>query len=42
MEEIAWAFRKLLGEEAPLVCLFDDIQLGSETFLDLVEHVALL
>ena len=41
-EEIAWAFRKLLEEQAPLVCLFDDIQWGEETFLDLVEHVALL
>ena len=41
-EEIAWAFRKLLEEQAPLVLLFDDIQWGEETFLDLVEHVALL
>jgi class 3 adenylate cyclase/tetratricopeptide (TPR) repeat protein len=41
-EEIAWAFRKLLEEQAPLVCLFDDLQWGEETFLDLVEHVALL
>jgi class 3 adenylate cyclase/tetratricopeptide (TPR) repeat protein len=41
-EEIAWAFRKLLEEQAPLICLFDDIQWGEETFLDLVEHVALL
>jgi class 3 adenylate cyclase len=41
-EEIAWAFRKLLEQEAPLVCVFDDIQWGEETFLDLVEHVALL
>jgi class 3 adenylate cyclase/tetratricopeptide (TPR) repeat protein len=44
-EEIAWAFRKLLEEQAqatPLVCVFDDIQWGEETFLDLVEHVALL
>jgi class 3 adenylate cyclase/tetratricopeptide (TPR) repeat protein len=41
-EEIAWAFRKLLEEAAPLVCVFDDIQWGEETFLDLVEHVALL
>ena len=36
-EEIAWAFRKLLGEQAPLVVLFDDIQWGDDTFLDLVE-----
>jgi class 3 adenylate cyclase/tetratricopeptide (TPR) repeat protein len=41
-EEIAWAFRKLLEEWAPLVVLFDDIQWGEETFIDLVEHVALL
>src|SRR5919108_2417253 len=44
-EEIAWAFRRLLEEQAqrrPLVCVFDDIQWGEETFLDLIEHVALL
>ncbi len=41
-EEIAWAFRKLLEEQAPLVVVLDDIQWGEETFLDLVEHVALL
>jgi class 3 adenylate cyclase/tetratricopeptide (TPR) repeat protein len=41
-EEIAWAFRRLLEEQAPLVCLFEDIHWGEETFLDLVEHVALL
>src|SRR5918996_3061308 len=41
-EEIAWAFRKLLEQEAPLVCLFEDIHWAEETFLDLVEHVALL
>jgi AAA ATPase domain/Adenylate and Guanylate cyclase catalytic domain len=41
-EEIAWAFRKLLEEQAPLVVLFDDIQWAEETFLDLIEHVALL
>src|SRR5262249_5195314 len=42
-EEIAWAFRHLLervAAERPLVCVFDDIQWGEETFLDLVEHVA--
>jgi class 3 adenylate cyclase/tetratricopeptide (TPR) repeat protein len=42
-EEIAWAFRKLLeaaAAEQPLVCLFDDVHWGEETFLDLVEHVA--
>ena len=41
-EEIAWAFRKLLEEQAPLVLVFDDIQWGEQTFLDLVEHVVLL
>jgi hypothetical protein len=41
-EEIAWAFRKLLEEQAPLVVVFDDIQWGEDIFLDLVEGVALL
>jgi class 3 adenylate cyclase/tetratricopeptide (TPR) repeat protein len=44
-EEIAWAFRKTLEQAAaklPLVVIFDDIQWGQETFLDLIEHVALL
>ena len=41
-DEIAWAFRKLLEEHAPLVVVFDDIQWGDETFLDLVESTALL
>ena len=44
-EEIAWAFRKTLEDaavEQPLVVVFDDVQWGEETFLDLVEHVALL
>ena len=44
-EEIAWAFRKTLehaAAERPLVVVFDDIQWGEQTFLDLVEHVALL
>ena len=43
-EEIAWAFRKTLEEaagERPLAVVFDDAQWGEETFLDLVEHVAL-
>jgi class 3 adenylate cyclase/tetratricopeptide (TPR) repeat protein len=42
-EEIAWAFRKQLeavASEQPLVCVFDDLHWGEETFLDLVEHVA--
>jgi class 3 adenylate cyclase len=41
--EMAWGFRKLLeaaAEERPLVCVFDDIHWGEDTFLDLVEHVA--
>jgi class 3 adenylate cyclase len=44
-EEIAWAFRKTLehaAAEQPLVVVFDDVHSGEETFLDLVEHVALL
>jgi class 3 adenylate cyclase/tetratricopeptide (TPR) repeat protein len=41
-DEIAWAFRKLLEEQAPLVVCFDDIQWGEETFLQLVESTALL
>ena len=41
-DEIAWAFRKLLEEQAPLVVVLDDIQWGEETFLDLVETSALL
>jgi tetratricopeptide (TPR) repeat protein len=41
-EEIAWAFRKLLEDAAPLVVVFDDIQWGEESFLDLLEHVAYL
>jgi len=41
-DEIAWAFRKLLEEQAPLVAVFDDIQWGEETFLDLIESTALL
>jgi len=42
-EEIAWGFRKLLEEQAqelPQVVVFDDLQWGEETFLDLVEHIA--
>ncbi len=41
-DEIAWAFRKLLEEQAPLIVVFDDLQWGDETFLDLVEATALL
>jgi class 3 adenylate cyclase/tetratricopeptide (TPR) repeat protein len=42
-DEIAWAFRKNLEAVAAgrdLVCVFDDLHWGEETFLDLVEHVA--
>src|SRR5207237_1474820 len=42
-EEIAWAVRKTLehaSAERPLLVVFDDIQWGEETFLDLIEHVA--
>jgi class 3 adenylate cyclase/tetratricopeptide (TPR) repeat protein len=41
-EEIAWAFRKLLEEQAPLIVVLDDIQWAEEAFLDLVEAAALL
>jgi len=44
-EELAWAFRKTLehpGAQRPLAVIFDDVHAGEETFLDLVEHVALL
>jgi class 3 adenylate cyclase/tetratricopeptide (TPR) repeat protein len=44
-EEIAWAFRQTLEQAAaarPLVVVFDDIQWGEQTFLDLIEHVGLL
>ncbi len=42
-DEIAWAVRKLLEAAAasePVVCVFDDVHWGEQTFLDLVEHVA--
>jgi class 3 adenylate cyclase/tetratricopeptide (TPR) repeat protein len=42
-EEAFWATRKLLESRAtdrPLVVVFDDLQWGEPTFLDLVEHVA--
>jgi class 3 adenylate cyclase/tetratricopeptide (TPR) repeat protein len=41
-DEIAWAFRKLLEEQAPLLICFDDIQWGEKTFLDLIESTVLL
>jgi class 3 adenylate cyclase/tetratricopeptide (TPR) repeat protein len=41
-DAIAWAFRKLLEAEAPLVVCFDDIQWAEETFLELIESTALL
>ncbi len=41
-EEIAWAFRKLLQEQAPLTVVLDDLHWGDETFVDLVEGIALL
>jgi class 3 adenylate cyclase len=44
-DEIAWAFRKTLEQEAtvrPLVVVVDDVHWGAATFLDLIEHVALL
>jgi class 3 adenylate cyclase len=42
-EETFWAVRKLFeaqAREKPLVLVFDDLQWGQPTFLDLVEHVA--
>jgi class 3 adenylate cyclase len=39
-DEIAWAFRKLLEESAPVVCVYDDLHWAEPTFLDLVDHVA--
>ena len=42
-DQIAWAFRKLLEQEAraqPLVCVFDDVHWAEQTFLDLVTSVA--
>ena len=44
-EEIAWGFRKTLehsASERVIVVVFDDIQWGEDTFLDLIEHLALL
>ena len=44
-DEIAWAVRKALEQAAAdraLAVVLDDIQWGEETFLDLIEHVALL
>jgi class 3 adenylate cyclase/tetratricopeptide (TPR) repeat protein len=41
-EEIAWAVRKTFEQAAPLIVVFEDIHWGEDTFLDLVEHVALL
>ena len=42
LEEAFWAFRRLLealAREQPVVVVFDDVQWGEETFLDLIEHV---
>ncbi|TMK78621.1 MAG: hypothetical protein E6G45_06175 [Actinobacteria bacterium] len=44
-EEIAWAVRKTFeraASERLLALVFEDVQWGEETFLDLIEHVALL
>jgi class 3 adenylate cyclase/predicted ATPase len=41
-EEIAWAFSRVLEEQAPLAVVFDDIHWGEETFLDLLDGVAVL
>ena len=42
-EETAWAVRRLFEARAqggPIVIVFDDLQWGEPTFLDLVEHLA--
>jgi class 3 adenylate cyclase len=39
-DQIAWAFRTLLEEAAPLVCVFDDLHWAEPTLLDLVDHIA--
>jgi class 3 adenylate cyclase len=42
-EEIFWATRRLLeslAEKRPVVAVFDDIQWGEETLLDLLEYLA--
>jgi len=42
-DEIAWAFRKTLEQQAaegPLVCVFDDIHWAEPALLELVEHLA--
>jgi class 3 adenylate cyclase/predicted negative regulator of RcsB-dependent stress response len=43
LQEIFWAIRQLLEALArarPLVCVFDDVDWGEPTLLDLVEHLA--
>lgn len=43
-DDIAWAVRKTfeVAAQGLLVVVFDDIQWGETTFLDLIDHVALL
>jgi class 3 adenylate cyclase/tetratricopeptide (TPR) repeat protein len=41
-QETSWAFRRLfegLARRHPLVAIFDDVQWGTPTFLDLLEHI---
>jgi class 3 adenylate cyclase/tetratricopeptide (TPR) repeat protein len=41
--EVPWTVRTLLEEvalERPLVVVFDDVQWGEDTFIDLVDHIA--
>jgi class 3 adenylate cyclase/tetratricopeptide (TPR) repeat protein len=42
-DEIAWAFRKLLEQEAqhePIVCVFDDLHWAEQTLFELIESAA--
>jgi class 3 adenylate cyclase/tetratricopeptide (TPR) repeat protein len=41
-QDTFWAFRRLfegLARRGPLVAIFDDVQWGTPTFLDLLEHI---
>jgi class 3 adenylate cyclase/tetratricopeptide (TPR) repeat protein len=38
-DEIAWAFRRLIEQHAPLVVVVEDLQWAEDTFLDLLESL---